>query len=172
MVKIGFFSQYRGGPHLGDRPDHHLCPVLISLIASSASPPGLFGFSSWRLPLLAMPLSLLLWALFPVLPYWRCCAQMRNVSTVLLIASLFIPQPPSAQMFSGSWLMLFFWDTIPRGARFYGIGNEFMGVLIGSAIMGWAIALKGVFPAVCGAPWGWFCSVFHSCHGAPACEQM
>lgn len=28
------------------------------------------------------------------------------------------------------------------GARFYGIGNEYMGVLIGSAIMGWAVLVE------------------------------
>lgn len=42
---------------------------------------------------------------------------------------------------TGSWMMRYSilgYDPI-GGARFYGLGNEFMGILVGTAVMGWAV---------------------------------
>ncbi|MDI9484656.1 MAG: hypothetical protein QM372_04190 [Bacillota bacterium] len=157
VEKIGFFSQYRGQVLrtlvIGQIITY--AAVLISLIANSASPPWVVRILQLAiLLLLAMPLSLLLWDRFPfaVLAILAGIAVLkcRNVSTVLLIGlvSFSTAAAISADVLLGSWLMRYSflgYDPV-GGARFYGIGNEFMGVLIGSAIMGWAIAAeKGGF---------------------------
>jgi hypothetical protein len=100
--------------------------------------------------LMALPLSLLIWALSPI-------------ATVLLFAGIFFlkyrdyPAIPLVGLITlgtslaitwdvlrGSWLIRYSflgYDPV-GGARFYGLGNEYMGVVIGSAIMGWVIAVE------------------------------
>lgn len=104
------------------------------------------------LVLMTLPLCLLLWSraswLVLLLILVTGVLKYRGTSSVALVGliSLSTAFAISTDVLLGSWLMRYSflgYDPI-GGARFYGLGNEFMGVLIGSAIMGWAIlAEKG-----------------------------
>lgn len=96
---------------------------------------------------LALPLSLLLWAG----PPWMILGWLALLSLVfgklntLWAKTLVIASATAAALlvdvFGGSRLLRFSYlgyDPI-GGARFYGIGNEFMGILVGSTVMSWAI---------------------------------
>lgn len=72
-----------------------------------------------------------------VLVNLRCQNQLASIMAVALItAGLIIVDV----IRGGVWIRYSFLGYDPvGGARYYGIGNEYMGILIGSAIMGWAL---------------------------------
>lgn len=127
--------------------------VLISLIIPSELPQwGLRILQLSLLVLMALPLCLLLWDraswLAVGLVLGTCVLKYRGTSSVALVGliSLGTALAVSLDVLSGSWLMRYSflgYDPI-GGARFYGLGNEFMGALIGSTIMGWAILAQKV----------------------------
>ncbi|NLL07808.1 MAG: hypothetical protein GX266_02270 [Firmicutes bacterium] len=99
------------------------------------------------LALLAVPLALLFWDLSVFLSAgvvlavgllalrWPRPLFWAGVLSLLSAAAI------GADILGGSWLMRYSplgYDPV-GGARFYGIGNEFMGVLVGSSIMAWAL---------------------------------
>ena len=125
--------------------------VLLSLILSTSLP--LWGVRLLQISLLlllAVPLALLLWdkvnyGVF-VLMLGLAILAGSNVKPLPLVGliSLATAAALSLDVMRGSWLIRYSflgYDPI-GGARFYGIGNEFMGVLIGSAIMGWAVVAE------------------------------
>ena len=151
--KVGFHAQYRG--HVlrtlvvGQIITY--TAVLISLIVNSIAPRwAVRTLQLAILVLLAAPLGLLLWDRAPLaalgLLIGVSALKWKGVSTVRLIGliSLGTALAISVDVLFGSWLMRYSflgYDPI-AGARFYGIGNEYMGVLIGSAIMGWVVTLE------------------------------
>ena len=151
--KIGFFSRYRGqvlrALVIGQILTY--TAVLISLIASAALPHWAVRILQVALLLLmAMPLGLLLWDQAPLVVLALLIAvvmlKCRHTPSIQLVGAISMATALAITMdvFLGSWLMRYSflgYDPI-GGARFYGIGNEFMGVLIGSSIMGWAIVVE------------------------------
>ncbi len=121
--------------------------VLIFLIVSSEPPQWVMRILQLALVvLMVLPLCLLLWNRTPwlavALVVAICVLKLRGTPSVALIGliSLGTALLIALDVVSGSWLMRYSflgYDPI-GGARFYGLGNEFMGVLIGSAIMAWA----------------------------------
>ena len=72
-----------------------------------------------------------------VFSYFLTHSPLETVMAVALTTGALI----ILDILTGGWLIRFSYlgyDAI-GGARFYGLGNEFMGILIGSAIMGWAV---------------------------------
>lgn len=101
---------------------------------------------SLALPLILLVLShswLLLLAILSLisLAYYRWPHQRL---TIIMIVSLATALLLTLDILRGSWWMRFsFLGYDPLGgARYYGIGNEYMGILIGSLILGWSI-LRG-----------------------------
>ncbi len=97
---------------------------------------------------LILPLSLLLlpqggiWALIPfilllVFNYRLENQQLGLIGAITLTTAVLLV----FDILRGAWWIRFsFLGYDPLGgARYYGIGNEFMGILIGATIMGWAI---------------------------------
>ena len=120
--------------------------VLISLILSTSLP-------SWAvrllqvglLLLLVVPLSLLLWdwahmaVLAAIIGLGAFSYKYTKPILIVGAISLGTVAAISVDVLGSSWLMRYSflgYDPI-GGARFYGLGNEFMGVLVGAAIMGW-----------------------------------
>ncbi|MCK9524783.1 MAG: hypothetical protein M0R49_02500, partial [Limnochordia bacterium] len=151
--KIGVLSFYRGQVLRGLVIAQILIytAVLIPLIACASLPKWAMDLLQLALiVLMAVPLGLLLWARSPtatvlllagifILKY-RHHAAIPLVGLITLGTSLAI----TCDVLLGSWLIRYSflgYDPV-GGARFYGLGNEFMGVVIGSAIMGWAIAVE------------------------------
>ncbi|SNX53856.1 hypothetical protein [Thermoanaerobacterium sp. RBIITD] len=105
------------------------------------------------LGVMAVPLTLLMLSIFGPLPIYLSIIAIIIITFILLaILKLFVKDEYDILMvislitafaialdiFTGAHLMkssILGYDVI-AGARFYGIGNEYMGVLIGSAIMG------------------------------------
>lgn len=122
--------------------------VLVSLIIHHLLPPKLVRFGQSLLILfLLMPLVLLLWSagtwlvvgiilmaviLDQIIEDPLPKVGLISLATVVAIAS---------DVLRGSWLMRFSYlgyDPI-GGARFYGLGNEFMGIFVGATILSWAV---------------------------------
>lgn len=126
--------------------------VLIALIVNVTLPQWAVRLLQVALLLLLVaPLGLLLWEKTPLgvltLMFGIVMLKYKMTSSTRLIGAISITTALTIMMdvFLGSWLMRYSflgYDPI-GGARFYGIGNEFMGVLIGSAIMGWATMVEG-----------------------------
>lgn len=100
--------------------------------------------------LLSVPLALLFWdwgsllsaglVLAAALLFLRWPRPLLWVGVISLFTAIAL----SVDVLGGSWLMRyspFGYDPV-AGARFYGIGNEYMGVLVGAGIMAWS-ALGG-----------------------------
>lgn len=135
--------------------------VLVVLMLQAKLPPWPVRLlQTALLALLTVPLGLLVWDLSPFLGggmvvgvallSWKHPRPLfwSGVVSLLTAAAL------SVDILRGSCLMRYSplgYDPM-GGARFYGIGNEFMGVLVGSAIMAWA-ALVGCRTA--SARWRW-----------------
>lgn len=122
--------------------------VLITLILNSPLPPwGQQLLSAALIVLLSLPLALLFWdytklALL-VVPLLVVLLQLKKNQPLGLVAliALITALAVSLDIMGGSWLMRYSplgYDPI-GGARFYGIGNEYMGVVVGSSIMAWAL---------------------------------
>lgn len=106
--------------------------------------------------LLAIPLALLILPLAPPLNLYLNLAFIIIIGTIIVITSMSLGKEGlvtpmivclvtgfslAADVFFGSLLMrnsILGFDPM-EGARFYGIGNEYMGVLIGSSIIGLAL---------------------------------
>ncbi len=126
--------------------------VLIALIVNATLPQWAVRLLQVALLLLLVaPLGLLLWEKTPLgvltLMFGIVMLKYKMTSSTRLIGAISITTALTIMIdvFLGSWLMRYSflgYDPI-GGARFYGIGNEFMGVLIGSAIMGWATMVEG-----------------------------
>ncbi|MDI9422760.1 MAG: hypothetical protein QM451_11075 [Bacillota bacterium] len=156
--KIGFLAQYRGLVLRMMVIAQILIytAVLLSLVVASSLPAKAVRFLQLGLLLLlAAPLFLLLWNSHP----WAALAvivgvvilSVRRVQSLVLVGflSLAVTVTISFDVVFDSWLMRYsFLGYDPLGgARFYGLGNEFMGILVGSAIMGWAtLAEKVAWP--------------------------
>lgn len=122
--------------------------VLASLIVNCSLPSwALRVLEVALLVLLSIPFSLLFWSkagfITLVFPIVLIVLGLKYVKPLTLIGiiSLGTAISISLDVLGGSWLMRYSplgYDPI-GGARFYGIGNEYMGVLVGSAIMGWAV---------------------------------
>ena len=148
--KIGFLSRYRAQVLRAMVAGQILVytAVLISLIITTSLPHRAGQILQIGLSfLLATPLVLLFWngqhwpALLLVIGAgifrFRSAGSLALVGFISLSTAAII----SLDVLLGSWLMRYSflgYDPV-GGARFYGLGNEFMGVLIGSAVMGWAI---------------------------------
>lgn len=125
--------------------------VLIALIAPAHRPTWIvLALQFTLLLLMAMPLGLLLWGLSPLLVIllligigvlkYKGTSSLPSVGFITLSTTLAI----AGDVLFGSWLMRYSflgYDPV-GGARFYGLGNEYMGVLIGSAIMGWSVIVE------------------------------
>lgn len=125
--------------------------ILASLILNHSLP----GWALWILQtsllvLMSVPLSLLLWdqskylvlavPLLLIIFALRTTQPLKLMGAVALLTAVAI----SIDVLRGSWLMRYSplgYDPV-GGARFYGIGNEFMGVVVGSAIIGWAVVTE------------------------------
>lgn len=126
---------------------------------------------------LALPLGLLLWAgpkwliLFWGLMFLFVCFKGATLLQKLLAIAVSTTAVIVLDVLRGSWLMRFShlgYDPI-GGARFYGLGNEFMGILVGSAVMSWTLFCQ-LYPLKPGhrALWGiLFFSVVLVVIGAP-----
>lgn len=118
--------------------------VLASLISTWPLPHWAWrGLQTALLSLLAVPLALLPWDVSPYLSLavvlaaasvslvWRRPLLWAGVIAALTSSLL------SVDILRGSWLMRYSplgYDPV-GGARFYGIGNEYMGVMVGAGIM-------------------------------------
>jgi hypothetical protein len=110
-------------------------PVLCSLaaypVAALVTSP-LYAFGEWWAPVA----SLLISVLFGVVarktqgPGWRCFATIGGLSAALVILDALAGAP------LGKFSPLGYSPVI--GARFYGIGNEYMGVVVGGTLLLWA----------------------------------
>jgi hypothetical protein len=126
--------------------------VLVSLILSSQLPDWTVrALQSALLALLSTPLALLFWDISPLLSALILLVVilggMKYPRPLLLVGvvSLLTSAALSVDILSDSRLMRYSplgYDPV-GGARFYGIGNEYMGVLVGSSIMAWAIFAGG-----------------------------
>lgn len=119
--------------------------TLVLLVMPRFSYPKLVNFIQFCLAgNLTIPLMLLLlpvgWYIIPVMiillviAYWRNCNQLRVIALISIITALII----LIDILRGSpWMRYSFLGYDPiGGARFYGLGNEYMGILIGALIMG------------------------------------
>ncbi|HHU61099.1 MAG TPA: hypothetical protein GXZ55_03940 [Natronincola sp.] len=126
--------------------------VLLSIILRKSFYLWEFRSLSTFLELfLLFPLTLLFWpdfkwlvvglylltvvSMFFLTPLFRVGLLAFVTSSVLII-----------DVFTGSWLMRYSYlgyDPV-GGARFYGLGNEYMGILIGASIIYWAIIMEKV----------------------------
>lgn len=107
--------------------------MQMILAASLALPLYLLVLSQgiWTVLLLTVLLVIILWKTRDFL--WVVAGT--GLATVFLIG---------ADIIGGSWLIRFSYlgyDPI-GGARFYGLGNEYMGIFVGAAIMGTAISAQ------------------------------
>ncbi len=150
VEKIEALSRWRGGLlRLVVTAQIVLYGAVLAVLIPTAPIPG-WG---WRLlqtvllALLAVPLALLVWdvsvllsggiVLAVVLLSWKYPHPLlwSGVLSVVTAGAL------AADTAAGSWLMRYSplgYDPV-GGARFYGIGNEYMGVLVGASIMAWAL---------------------------------
>ncbi|WP_084053978.1 hypothetical protein [Desulfonispora thiosulfatigenes] len=128
--------------------------LLIKKVVYSSLFLKLFVFS------LIIPISLLWIAIFPVLNYFSFIINFIIISSIIMLICfvsaklsriniltficLFSSFSILLDVFLGSKLMkLSVLGYCPiRGARFYGLGNEYMGILIGSLIMGLSLYLE------------------------------
>lgn len=113
-----------------NRPPARLLRALQFLhIVFLALPLGLVLLS-------ASPLSILFLGLALLILEMACSAQVMKVGIIAVATALII----AADVAAGSPLLRYSYlgyDPI-GGARFYGLGNEFMGLLVGSAVLGWS----------------------------------
>lgn len=116
---------------------------------------------------LLLPLSFLVLALFPgfqdISPWWSLLFLLLAAAGVLACLhplkkkkdgrllfwsalALLIALPLIADLFSGARLQMFSYlgYDLVSGARYYGLGNEYMGVLLGSGVLG-AASIWGYF---------------------------
>ncbi len=109
--------------------------LQLSLLISLILPLILLLLSAgWIWPLMATVLLCVM--------YYRTDHQLYLVAGMALFTALLV----IIDVVGGStWIRFSFFGYDPLGgARFYGIGNEFMGILIGSTIMGWTILRERV----------------------------
>ncbi|NMB01171.1 MAG: hypothetical protein GX971_06580 [Firmicutes bacterium] len=150
--KIGFLAVYRGQILRAVVVAQILIYglILATLILHYSLPRwAVRALQTSLLVLLSTPLSLLLWDQFrPIalgLPLVLIVIGLKAkplplVGMISLCTTLLI----SFDVLGGSWWIRYSplgYDPI-GGARFYGIGNEFMGVLVGATIMGWAVLME------------------------------
>ncbi|NLJ81112.1 MAG: hypothetical protein GX335_08815 [Firmicutes bacterium] len=153
--------------------------ALLALIIKKGVYPELIkALQFLLLVFLAVPQGLLWWA-GPrwVFPLWALAlflwvrrepsflGKIRVIALTTAAALVF-------DLLRGSWLMRFSYlgyDPI-GGARFYGLGNEYMGILIGSAITGWALLSAFIDSKPRLGSWGGllFFGFILICIGAPA----
>ena len=125
--------------------------ILASLILSISLPEWMVRLGqSLLLVLLILPLALLFWdgprwilavfllvmLLFQIWPGHI----LLKVGMITAVTTLLL----SYDLLGGSWFMRYSplgYDPI-GGARFYGIGNEFMGVLVGATVIAWSICIQ------------------------------
>jgi len=120
-----------------------LCSVLNPPLAGGA----LRGLQAALLALLSLPLALLFWgaasafSLGLVLAVVLLGLRHHRPLFWAAVVALATAAALSGDILAGSWLMRYSplgYDPV-GGARFYGIGNEYMGVLVGSSILAWAL---------------------------------
>lgn len=105
-------------------------PLQACLLFSLSLPLLLLVASKWWL-FLVVAVGLVTMTIY----YWP--DHLKIISVITLVTTVFL----IGDVLSGSWLMRFSvlgYDAL-GGARYYGIGNEYMGILIGTLIMGWSI---------------------------------
>ena len=153
VAKIDVLFRYRGGVLRALVIGQILIytAVLISLIAPAPRSNLVMDLLQLALLLLmAMPLGLLLWDVTPLavllLVVGICFLKYRQITSLSLVGFITVGTTLaiSGDVLLGSWLMRYSflgYDPV-GGARFYGLGNEYMGVVIGAAIMGWAIVVE------------------------------
>lgn len=122
--------------------------ALILIISGRGLPARLLRISQYLLilflsmPLLAVLWPALSWAVF-LLPlalsvfHWKRREILAEAGLLAILTALVI----IADVCTGSSLLRFSYlgyDPV-GGARFYGLGNEMMGILVGSAVLGWSI---------------------------------
>ena len=109
-----------------------LCSLAAYPLAALVTSP-LYAFGEWWAPMA----SLLISGLFGVIarktqgPGWRNFAAIGGLSAALVILDALAGAP------LGKFSPLGYSPVI--GARFYGIGNEYMGVVVGGALLFWAL---------------------------------
>ena len=125
--------------------------VLISLMIPAPRPTWVVDLLQLALlQLITMPLAILVWNRTPIwglLLLGGVCLLKYRRAPVLSLVGLITAATTlglSLDVFLGSWLMRYSflgYDPV-GGARFYGLGNEYMGVLLGAAIMAWAVIVE------------------------------
>lgn len=96
---------------------------------------------------MALPLMLLvlpqgwLWPAVLAVGLFLLDRYVSHILVKIMVIALATAALVAVDILRGSWWMKFSvlgYDPV-GGARYYGLGNEYMGILIGSLIMGWAI---------------------------------
>lgn len=115
--------------------DRFIHAVQLALIISLALP----------LLLLVLPQSwLLVLVLFSLIGFSYCRWKNHQLTIIMVVALLTAGLITLDVLRDSVWMRFSFLGYDPLGgARYYGIGNEYMGVLLGSLILGWSI-LRGL----------------------------
>lgn len=147
--KIEYLSRYRGQVLRAVVIAQILTysAVLVVLIVSTFLPDwAVRTLQLGLLLLIILPFGLLLWSRAPLIVLLSfviiCFLRIKGFGVAPLVGIICAGTTVTliVDVLLGSWLMRYSflgYDPI-GGARFYGLGNEFMGVLVGSTLMAWA----------------------------------
>ena len=132
IVGAGAYAFFGGPTRLAPAIRAVLCSLVAYPAAALATSP-LYAFGGWWAPAASLLASVLVGAITRKTegPGWRMFAAIGGLSAALVIVDALAGAP------LGKFSPLGYSPVI--GARFYGIGNEYMGVVVGGTLLFWAL---------------------------------